>query len=115
MKHKDRQYETDIEKRTAFSQNLNRLFDIAHQDALSLMKNQEDREFLISQRQDTKKGYMDKVDKDLAEKEEIIRQRAEAEHNRKRKAEIELQNFYKKVPHQELHFPEPDENFGNLS
>lgn len=46
-----------------FVSDLEDLFDIAHQDAMSLMTNDEDKEFLILQRQDTKSCSMGGTDK----------------------------------------------------
>ena len=43
--------------------------DIAHQNALDMIIIEEDKLFLIVQREDGRRGYMSEVDTDLAEKE----------------------------------------------
>ncbi|ESN94171.1 hypothetical protein HELRODRAFT_163957 [Helobdella robusta] len=45
------------------------LFDIAHANAIELIQIQEDREFLLAQREPGRRGYMSGVDKNLALKE----------------------------------------------
>ncbi|GBO18193.1 hypothetical protein AVEN_2197-1 [Araneus ventricosus] len=53
-----------------FISNLDNLFDIAHSDALQLMKTEEDRMFLQSQREPGLPGHLGGVDKKLTGKEE---------------------------------------------
>lgn len=53
-----------------FIDELDDLFDIAHSDALSLMSNQEDRDFLLAQRQKGRPGCMIGADHILAGKED---------------------------------------------
>lgn len=43
------------------------LFDIAHAEALALMKIQEDSDFLLAQREPGKRRHLGSVDKSLAE------------------------------------------------
>ena len=52
-----------------FKADLQDLFDIAHQDALSLMTNEEDKAFLIMQREDTRSCSMGSKDKILEGRE----------------------------------------------
>ena len=48
---------------------MNDLFDIAHQNALSMIKIAEDREFLAAQREKGRRGSMIGIDKKLKDKE----------------------------------------------
>lgn len=66
-----------------FVSNLDNLFDIAHADALQLMKIEEDRMFLQRQREPGRPGHLGGVDKKLAKKEERARLRAVKEENRR--------------------------------
>lgn len=58
---------------------MNNLFDIAHKDALNIIKIEEDRQFLNLQRQEGRVGYMAGVDKKLCAVEE---RRSEREQRR---------------------------------
>ncbi|XP_050520208.1 uncharacterized protein LOC126893767 [Daktulosphaira vitifoliae] len=73
-------------QRTEFSDSLNDLFDIAHRDALILIKYDEDKQFLIKQREKGRTGCMVGIDK----KEELLEKtrqlRIEKENERKRKS-----------------------------
>ena len=46
------------------------LFDIAHADALTIIRIQEDRDFLLAQREPGRRGYMGSVDKEKGRAEE---------------------------------------------
>jgi hypothetical protein len=65
-------------KETAFSARLDDLFDIAHADALQMIKIAEDRLFLLAHREKGHRGSMVGLDTSLAKKEEDIRSNAEA-------------------------------------
>lgn len=68
-----------------FISTLNDLFDIAQADALNIMKIEEDRSFLISQRQKNRPGSMLGVDLKITRKEERAAERLKVfEENRKR-------------------------------
>jgi len=58
-------------KEHAFSSKLDNLFDVAHADALNIIKIAEDRDFLLAQRKDGRQGSMIGVDKNLLRKESI--------------------------------------------
>lgn len=73
------------EKYDDFIFNLDNLFDIAHADALTMIRNEEDKEFLKKQRQNGRQGSMVGVDKKLAGKEERSRKRKEQDEARKLK------------------------------
>lgn len=71
------------EKYNTFTNNLNNLFDIAHADALSMIRIDEDRKFLEMQRKDERPGSMLGLDQTLSAKEERSRLRKEEEEARK--------------------------------
>lgn len=58
------------QRRQEFVTNINNLFDIAHADALQLIKINEDKIFLQRQREPGRPGHLAGVDKKLTEKEE---------------------------------------------
>src|SRR6266496_2103382 len=68
-KNASRQTDTQRSKEDAFRATLPDMFDIAHADALTLIKIAEDREFLIAQREKGRRGSMGPVDTKLAKKE----------------------------------------------
>jgi len=79
------------ERRQDFEKKLPCLFDIAHENAMEMMKIQEDRDFLVCQRQEGRPGAMAGVDRQLACVEEKIRIRADAVEKQKQKAVSEIQ------------------------
>jgi len=66
---------------------LNNLFDMAKKNALQTMKIEEDKQFLLAQREDGRRGTMGGVDKVLAAKEKRIEKRKDAEVNFKTRME----------------------------
>jgi len=56
-------------KEEQFKCDLDELFDISTKDALSVMNNEEDKAFLLMQREDTSSSSMCGIDKSLAQKE----------------------------------------------
>lgn len=73
------------QRRQEFLSNLDNLFDIAHADALQLIKINEDRIFLEHQRKPGRPGHLAGVDKKLTEKEEKARLRNIEEEKRRAK------------------------------
>jgi len=85
QKLQHRKTETQKKKNELFISTLNDLFDIAQADALNIMKIEEDRSFLISQRQKNRPGSMLGVDLKITRKEERAAERLKVfEENRKR-------------------------------
>jgi len=86
---KDRNRETPLHKQTEaeFIENLENLFDVAHADALNIIKNSEDRAFLLAQREKGRRGVMGSVDHVLTAREQRACQAAEKEQKRRLKAE----------------------------
>lgn len=80
----------DIFKRREeeFQSDLDNLFDLAHADALAKIKIEEDKMFLLHQREPGRPGCLIGVDKKLMEKEERAKQRILGEENRLRKLTI---------------------------
>ncbi|GBO04693.1 hypothetical protein AVEN_19393-1 [Araneus ventricosus] len=72
-----------FKQRQELESNLDNLFDIAHADALQLMKIEHDRMFLERQREPGRPGHLSGVDKKLTDKEERERLRAVREENRR--------------------------------
>lgn len=76
----NRKSASNMQSQEIFQDSLNELFDIAHRDALSLIKIEEDRLFLEAQRETGRRGTMAGVDRSLTQKEErIIKRNAAAE------------------------------------
>lgn len=73
------------EKEQKFVDQLDDLFDIAHENALSLIKIEEDREFLNQQRQKGRPGYMCGIDHDSFRREQKSYERAERMENYKKR------------------------------
>lgn len=71
------------EKYDVFTNTLDDLFDIAAADALTLMKNEEDIEFLQKQRQKGRPGSMLGIDVNLSRKEDRSNLRKEKEEERR--------------------------------
>ena len=87
-KNAKRTSETQQAKIKVFVDQLGDLFDIAHQDALVLVKNPEDREFLLAQREKDRGGHMGSPDMTLNLKEKR-KQRQNEECKRIKQAEQE--------------------------
>ncbi len=87
-KNASRQTDTQRSKEDAFRATLPDMFDIAHADALTLIKIAEDREFLIAQREKGRRGSMGPVDTKLAKKEKSRQEKLlQAENIKKLKQE----------------------------
>ena len=84
-----RKTEKHIIREDVFKSNLNNLFDIARADALQLMRNNEDKEFLLSQREPGRRGVMGGVDLTLARQEARTQARKEAFSKRREAQEVE--------------------------
>ena len=69
-KNASRQTDTQRSMEDMFKDILSDLFDIAHADALELIKIAEDREFLLAQREKGRCRSMGPVDTTLAKKEQ---------------------------------------------
>jgi len=74
-----------INKRLEFSSSMNDLFDISHNNALIIMTVEEDKLFLIKQREKGRTGCMIGIDKNGEKLEKRRQQRLDREKERKRK------------------------------
>jgi hypothetical protein len=81
-RNKGRQGAAQVAKEREFESSINQLFDIAHIQAMKLIKIEEDKLFLIDQRTE-RKMIMSTIDKELAEQEERTAQRIEKEKERR--------------------------------
>ena len=75
-------------KKLMFKECLQDLFDIAHVNAMEMIKYSEDKEFLVAQREKGRRGYIASVDKKLQAKEDRKRKRVER-HEMLKNAEIQ--------------------------
>lgn len=82
QKDRKKTSETVKNKFKQFVEKLDDLFDIAQQDALALMKSEEDKAFLVKQRQKGRPGSMTGVDLKLSRAKEIKAQKELAKMNR---------------------------------
>src|SRR6218665_4071604 len=87
LKSKRKKSKFQRAKEEAFKEKLKDLFHMAHQNAMKMIKIQEDRDFLNAQRQKGRHGSMIGVDKVLAAKEERTRLRKEKEAQRHQRLE----------------------------
>lgn len=76
---------TDEAARRAFTKSLGDLFDVAHDNALTLIALQEDRDFLLAQREEGRRGFMAGTDMTLAGVERRSSERAAAEELRRQR------------------------------
>lgn len=96
-KNASRKTDTQKDKEQQFTDSLHDLFDIAHAEALSLIKIQEDREFLMAQREKGRRGSMGPVDMVLAKKEERCHKRLLVKQTQKLKEVERVQQTSMKV------------------
>src|SRR6218665_3623795 len=80
--------ETNQTNQQIFVDSLNDLFDVAHRDAMFVMKIEEDRQFLKAQREKGRRGTMLGIDRALALKEKRVLKRKLAAANRAEKAQL---------------------------
>lgn len=89
-------------KEEIFKGDLSDLFDIAHKDALQIMKIDEDKKFLIMQREDTKSCSMVGVDRNLVAQESRKRVRESQDELRRQRFVNEMQKVNKCVASSKL-------------
>ena len=93
-KNKGRSSETQKKNEKEFKNIFDDLFDIAHQRALEMIKNEEDKEFLLAQREKGRRGSMGDIDLKLAtkQKNEEIRGQKRAKWMENQINEVDLLN-----------------------
>ena len=79
--------ECNLAKQAEFLEELQDLFDIAHQNAMSLMKIEEDKAFLLAQREKGRKGSFGMLDREFAKQQERKRKKIEGEEKRSQRSE----------------------------
>lgn len=84
-KNKGRKTEKQKTNEQSFVDNIQKLFDIAHSDALTLMKIQQDKDFLIDQRTE-RKMIISSQDKEYIKKQERAVERFEKEEERRKRS-----------------------------
>lgn len=84
-KNKNRKSETQRQHEHSFTESLDDLFDIAHENAEQLIKSEETKQFLIAQRKHGREGCLLGNDQKLMQKEKRVAERLEKEEMRKRK------------------------------
>lgn len=90
-KNRNSQYEKHRINESDFREKIeNHIFDVAAPDALQSMKIQDDKDFLLLQRQKGRPGSMCGIDLTLARKQERKARRLEEEENRKKKHRCEM-------------------------
>ncbi|KAL4090628.1 hypothetical protein QTP88_025427 [Uroleucon formosanum] len=90
QKLEHRKSEIQMHKNAQFLSKLDDLFDIAHADALNLISIEEDRAFLVAQRQKGRLGSLLGIDKNKCMKEKNSEERMQAENKRNYRAHQEL-------------------------
>lgn len=86
-KGKYRRSTPQIKKEEAFKHTLKDVFDVAADDALSTMSIQEDKDFLLAQREPGRRGIMGPVDISLTKKERRASKRKKLQEERKLRSE----------------------------
>lgn len=92
-KNKGRKTEKQRTNEQSFVDKIEKLFDIAHSDALVLMKIQEDKDFLIDQRTE-RKMIISSQDNEYNKKQERALERFEKEEKRKVCFSCKIQVFF---------------------
>lgn len=88
-KNSKRTSQTQTANESHFTDSLDDLLDIAHQDAMCLIKIQEDKDFLLAQREKGRRGCMGSVDKSLTLKEGRFQRKKLGETSRGFQSELE--------------------------
>ena len=87
-KSKSRITPAEEKRRTDFTNMLENLFDVAHVDSMKMLKNNDDKAFLIAQRKEGRHGIMQGIDQKLTKAETSRQRRNEASRiRREREAE----------------------------
>ena len=89
-KNKGRTTATQVANEAALTDTFNDLFDVAHQDALQIVKIEEDKQFLLAQREKGRRGVMTGVDvSQTKEEEHMTKQQRQLRLKEKQQTEIE--------------------------
>lgn len=88
-KHKLRCSITQQKQESEFKECLDDLFDVAHVNALNMIRIAEDKDFLLAQREKGRRGCLGKLDRSLLQKKKRHRNAVEKQHKQRRLAEEE--------------------------
>src|SRR5688572_20967475 len=83
-----------LKNQQTFQDSLDYIFDVAHRDAMALIRIEEDRLFLEAQREKGRRGTMGGIDRSLALKEERVMKRKIAVENYAKKSNLQQQHHY---------------------
>jgi hypothetical protein len=97
QKHSRRTTAAHKAKEGEFLASLGALFDIAHQNAMNMMTIQEDKDFLLAQREDDRRGVLGSVDRILVQKNKKAEKRSIAAERRHQRATVEKEAFMSKA------------------
>jgi len=96
-KNKSRRTATQITNEEAVQESFGDLFDIAHQDALAMIKIPEDKAFLLAQREKGSRGAMAGVDVSMMNKEKAQAKKRERQLEWKAKQDAEMHKLNDRV------------------
>ena len=96
-KNKARRTATQIANEEEFKEAFNDLFDVAHQEALQLIKIEEDKQFLLAQREKGRQGVMAGVDMSLTKKEKVQENKQKSQFHLKTKQQLDIANLDRTV------------------
>lgn len=96
-KNKARRTATQIANEEEFKEAFNDLFDVAHQEALQLIKIEEDKQFLLAQREKGRRGVMAGVDMSLTKKEKVQENKQKSQFHLKTKQQLDIANLDRTV------------------
>ena len=113
-RNKGRQGLTQAANETEFETSINQLFDIAHHEAMEMIKIEEDRVFLKDQRKE-RKMRMGKEDKELTEREERKANRIQKQSERQMKEDRRKQSEVENVTATCVHEPGTSHSLVELS
>jgi hypothetical protein len=92
-----RKTEHQVTNEGNFLETMDELFDIAHANALNLITIQEDKDFLLAQREKGRRGTMSVLDKTLQAKRARVEDRTQARKRQQEKEEKEIAEMQKSV------------------
>lgn len=97
-------------RKDKFIESLDDLFDVAHANALDMIKIEEDRQFLEQQRKKGRPGGFSGIDRKLAEKQKRSAQRRERVEQREQRAQAEKEADQRPVQSSDISFADMSES-----
>jgi hypothetical protein len=96
-KNETRRTATEVSNEETLSGTFNDLFDVTHQNALEMIRIEEDKQFLLAQQEKGRRGVMAGVDVSLTKKEEIKAMKRKRQFELKNRHETEMANLQQSV------------------